>query len=189
MTVRVSRQHCEQTLCCSQRYSGVESPPFRYPPLDKSPMTTKGDSKKWEKGPLFRKVLVFDVSRAVRLAQFRSGCRKRSAAKGVRSLFFVFGMLSVTFRSLILMLLSFILSLFCQTPFAGLLLRQGEFKSVIRIAGRIARSKPLSLWGWEGVCHGRAHAPPYKGGSTKSCTSQRDARCSEHGTMQNLGSS
>ena len=33
-----------------------------------------------------------------------SGCRKRSAAKGVRSLFFVFGTLSVTFRSLFLML-------------------------------------------------------------------------------------
>ena len=55
-----------------------------------------------------------------------SGCRKRSAAKGVRSHFFVFGMLSVTFRSLFLMLLSLFSSLFCQTPFAGLLLRQGE---------------------------------------------------------------
>ena len=51
-----------------------------------------------------------------------SGCRKRSAAKGVRSLFFVFGTLSVTFRSLFLMLLSLFSSLFCQTPFAGLLL-------------------------------------------------------------------
>ena len=57
-----------------------------------------------------------------------SGCRKRSAAKkGVRSLFFVFGTLSVTFRSLFLTLLSLFSSLFCQTPFAGLLLRQGEF--------------------------------------------------------------
>ena len=55
-----------------------------------------------------------------------SGCRKRSAAKGVRSLFFVFGTLSVTFRSLFLTLLSLFSSLFCQTPFAGLLLRQGE---------------------------------------------------------------
>ena len=58
----------------------------------------------------------------------KSGCRKRSGAKGVRSLFFVFGMLSVTFRSLSLMLLSLFSSLFCQTPFAGLLLRQGEKK-------------------------------------------------------------
>ena len=49
-----------------------------------------------------------------------SGCRKRSAAKGVRSLFFVFGTLSVTFRSLFLTLLSLFSSLFCQTPFAGI---------------------------------------------------------------------
>ena len=55
-----------------------------------------------------------------------SGCRKGSAAKGVRSLFFVFGTLSVTFRSLFLTLLSLFSSLFCQTPFAGLLLRQGD---------------------------------------------------------------
>ena len=55
-----------------------------------------------------------------------SGCRKRRSAKGVRSLFFVFGTLSVTFWSLFLMLLSLYSSLFCQTPFAGLLLGQGE---------------------------------------------------------------
>ena len=40
--------------------------------------------------------------------------------------FFVFGTLSVTFRSPFLMLLSLFSSLFCQTPFAGLLLRQGD---------------------------------------------------------------
>ena len=56
-----------------------------------------------------------------------AGCRKRGSAKGVRSLFFVFGTLSVTFWSLFLMLLSLFSSLFCQTSFAGLLLRQGEF--------------------------------------------------------------
>ena len=55
-----------------------------------------------------------------------SGCRKRRSAKGVRSLFFVFRTLSVTFWSLFLMLLSLLSSLFCQTPFAGLLLRQGD---------------------------------------------------------------
>ena len=55
-----------------------------------------------------------------------SGCSKRSAAKGVRSLFFAFGTLLATFRSLFLMLLSLFSSLFCQTPFAGLLLRQGD---------------------------------------------------------------
>ena len=55
-----------------------------------------------------------------------SGCRKRSAAKGVRSLSFVFGTLSVTFRSLFLTLLSLFSSLFCRTPFAGLLLQQGD---------------------------------------------------------------
>ena len=51
-----------------------------------------------------------------------SGCRKRRSAKGVQSLFFIFGTLLVTFRSLFLTLSS----LSCQTPFAGLLLRQGE---------------------------------------------------------------
>ena len=40
------------------------------------------------------------------------------------NVFFIFGTLSVTFGSLFLMLLSFFSSLFCQTPFAGLLLRQ-----------------------------------------------------------------
>ena len=55
----------------------------------------------------------------------------QGAAKGGRQkefdhFFFVFGTLSVTFWSLILTLLSLFLSLFCQIPFAGLLLRQGE---------------------------------------------------------------
>ena len=68
-----------------------------------------------------------DFGSRTQIAALFSGCRKRSAAKGVRSLFFVFGMLSVTFRSLFLMLLSLFSSLFCQTPFAGLLLRQGDF--------------------------------------------------------------
>ena len=62
-----------------------------------------------------------------------SGCRKRRSAKGVRSLFFVFGTLSVTFWSLFLMLLSLSSSLFCQTPFAGLLLRQGAETSSISL--------------------------------------------------------
>ena len=60
--------------------------------------------------------------------------RKRhlqGAAKGVRQkefdhFFFVFGTLSVTFRSLFLTLLSLFSSLFCRTPFAGLLLWQGD---------------------------------------------------------------
>ena len=57
----------------------------------------------------------------------------QGAAKGVRQkefdhFFVVFGTLSVTFRLLFLMLLSLFSSLFCQTPFAGLLLRQGEGK-------------------------------------------------------------
>ena len=55
-----------------------------------------------------------------------SGCRNRRSAKGVRSLIFVFGTLSVAFWSIFLMLLSLFSSLFCQTPFAGLLLRQGD---------------------------------------------------------------
>ena len=51
----------------------------------------------------------------------------QGAAKGGRQkefdhFFFVFGTLSATFRSLFLTLLSLFSSLFCQTPFAGLLL-------------------------------------------------------------------
>ena len=55
-----------------------------------------------------------------------SGCRKRRSAKEVRSLVFVFRTLSVTFWSLFLMLLPLFSSLFCQTPFARLLLRKGK---------------------------------------------------------------
>ena len=65
-----------------------------------------------------------------------NGCSdlfSQGAAKGVRQKefdhFFVFGTLSVTFRSLFLMLLSLFSSLFCQTPFAGLLLLQGDFQN------------------------------------------------------------
>ena len=47
-----------------------------------------------------------------------SGCRKRRSAKGARSLFFVFGTVSVTFWSLFLMLPV----TFLVTPFAELLL-------------------------------------------------------------------
>ena len=55
------------------------------------------------------------------------GAAKGVRQKGVRSFFFVFGMLSVTFRSLFLLFLSLFSSLFCHTPFAGLLLRQGDY--------------------------------------------------------------
>ena len=48
-------------------------------------------------------------------------------------IFFLFGTLSVTFWSLFLMLLSLFSTLFCQTPFAGLLLRRRE-KIAIAIA-------------------------------------------------------
>ena len=80
-----------------------------------------------------------------------SGCRERSAAKGVRSLFFVFGTLSVTFRSLFLTLLSLFSSLFCRTPFAGLLLRQAEnlLRSSVEIAAfflaLISKKKPCEF--------------------------------------------
>ena len=57
----------------------------------------------------------------------------QSAAKGGRQKesdhFFRFWGSSVTFWSLFLMLLSLFASLFCQTPFAGLLLRQGDFRT------------------------------------------------------------
>ena len=56
-----------------------------------------------------------------------SGRRRRRSAKGVRSLFFCsrdsFGHFSVTFSDASV---TFFPSLFCQTPFAGLLLQQGE---------------------------------------------------------------
>ena len=62
-----------------------------------------------------------------------SGCRKRSAAKGVRSLFSFSG----RFRSLFLMLLSLSSSLFCRTPFAGLLLRQGDIRMVSKYCSAV----------------------------------------------------
>ena len=64
-------------------------------------------------------LLVFFFPKTIRVPQ--KECGKRSSIT-----FFVFGTLLVTFRSLFLMLLSLFSSLFCRTPFAGLLLRQGE---------------------------------------------------------------
>ena len=61
----------------------------------------------------------------------------QGAAKGGQqkefSHFFIFGTLLVTFWSLFLTLLSLFSSLFCQTPFAGLLLRQGEFCIILKL--------------------------------------------------------
>ena len=51
---------------------------------------------------------------------------QKEVGKRASITFFVFGTLSVTFWSLFLMLLSHFSSRFCQTPFASLLLRQGE---------------------------------------------------------------
>ena len=65
--------------------------------------------------------LVNQFSATPRGQLMQKECGKRSSIT-----FFVFGTLSVTFRSLFLTLLSLFSSLFCQTPFAGLLLRQGE---------------------------------------------------------------
>ena len=49
-----------------------------------------------------------------------SGCRKRSAAKGVRSLFSVFGTLSVTFSdACVTFFVTFLPDFFCRTPFAA----------------------------------------------------------------------
>ena len=69
-----------------------------------------------------------------------SRCRKRRSAKGVRSLFSFL----VTFWSLFLKLLWLFSSLYCQTPFAGLLLRQGEILWSKKIASRDGRV-PLIL--------------------------------------------
>ena len=64
---------------------------------------------------------------------YSQGAAKDVGAKGVRSLFvLVFGTLSVTFWSLFLMLLSLFSSLFCQTPFAELLLQQGVILLLFR---------------------------------------------------------
>ena len=55
----------------------------------------------------------------------------QGAAKGVRQKEFDhFFSFSGRFRSLFLMLLSLFSSLFCQTPFAGLLLRQGDSREM-----------------------------------------------------------
>ena len=53
---------------------------------------------------------------------------QKEVGQGSSITFFVFGTVSVTFWSLFLMLLSLFSSLFCQTPFAGLLLRQGDMR-------------------------------------------------------------
>ena len=55
-----------------------------------------------------------------------SPSEKQVGKRSLITFFFVFGTLSVTFRSLFLLLLSLFSALFCQTPFAGLLLQQGE---------------------------------------------------------------
>ena len=59
--------------------------------------------------------------------------------------FFVFGTLSVTFWSLFLMLLSLFSSLFCQAPFAGLLLRRGEAKAMTEEV-RVMRGPQAEAW-------------------------------------------
>ena len=59
--------------------------------------------------------------------------------------FSVFGTLSVTFRSPFLMLLSLFSSLFCQTPFAGLLLRQGDSWLV----HHKRKSQSLTIWAFQ----------------------------------------
>ena len=65
---------------------------------------------------------------SVNLGAFRvnQGAATGGWQKEFDHLFFVFGILSLTFWSLFLMLLSLFSSLFCQTPFAGLLWRQRE---------------------------------------------------------------
>ena len=68
---------------------------------------------------------MFSVTFAI--AWFWSGCRKTRSAKGVRSLFCFrdcFGHFLVTFSDASVTFLW----LFCQTPFAGLLLRQGDLE-------------------------------------------------------------
>ena len=92
-----------------------------------------------------------------RIARIFASLRVPQKEVGKRSsiTFFVFGTLLVTFRSLFLTLLSLFPSLFCQTPFAGLLLRQGESHRIAisvfnthrhshRIAARIERYGPPS---------------------------------------------
>ena len=57
-----------------------------------------------------------------------SGCRKRSAAKGVRSLFFVFGILSVTFSDAsVTFFVTFLPNSFCRTPFCGRVISSSFF--------------------------------------------------------------
>ena len=69
-----------------------------------------------------RRQAPFDLFQSIINVDIWSGCRKGRSAKGpgVRSLFFVFRTLSVTFWSLFLMLPSlFLPSSFCRTPFAA----------------------------------------------------------------------
>ena len=91
-----------------------------------------GFPSKWPKSDLKSENPLWGEPRKVPFFSHFSGCRKRSAAKGVRSLSFVFGTLSVTFRSLFLMLLS----LFFVTFFAKLLLPESFCGRVIGIIER-----------------------------------------------------
>ena len=83
-----------------------------------------------------------------------SGCRKRRSAKGVRSLFLVFwdsfGHFLVTSSDASVM---FFVNVFCQTPFAGLLLRQGD--------GELQFKKP------SGIVMGKSLDSPEKGNVDK----------------------
>ena len=95
-------------------------------------------------------------------------CGKRSSIT-----FFVFGTLSVTFRSLFLMLLSLFSSLFCQTPFAGLLLRQGENKTTTGIIKIPRKASLIAMWEVLGGAHLRQ--PP--AAPRWSCASDASATC------------
>ena len=71
-----------------------------------------------------------------------SGCRKRSAAKGVRSLFFrfrdAFGHFSVTFSDAsVTFFVTFLPNSFCRTPFAPVCILVSTF--VREFVGRISR--------------------------------------------------
>ena len=66
----------------------------------------------------------------------KSRCRKRSAAKGVRSLFFVFGTPSVTFSdAFVTFFVTFLPDSFCRTPFAA----GGHLANLVNSGGILAK--------------------------------------------------
>ena len=92
-------------------------------------------------------------SAAVKASSALVRCCERRSAKGLRSLFFDFETLSVTFWSLFLMLLSLFSSSFCQTPFCRTPFVAGWPKSTAKLKSEFgsfaAKIHTARIWPWD----------------------------------------